>query len=346
MLQKEKVSVVVPIYKVEKYIHRCVDSILNQTYPNIEVILVDDGSPDNCGIIADHYGKLDDRVKVLHKKNGGLSDARNHGMKHVTGEFTVFVDSDDWLENKMIENMVNSSYTYKADIVQSAFYYAYDQKLLIDNRHQKKNESFALLDNKTLMYELVINERVKNFAWGKLYKTEMIQDIQFEQGVLFEDVLWAHQVMKKVNRFVLLDKPMYNYFQREDSIVATYIPRNLDIIKGLKERHRFIEEFYEELIDESYKVILKTCLIHYNLLLINRGQDKGGMYRGEIQSYIQTNYIALKEAANGDKQLSNQLQLFMLHPYFNVFFLGLRKGLRKSRILSQPVGLERVKQYD
>ena len=98
------------------------------------------------------------------------------------------------------------------------------------------------------MKELVINEKVKNFAWGKLYLTKLIRDIPFEKGVLFEDVFWAHQVMQRVNTYVILHQPMFYYYQRSDSIVATYTPRNLDIIKGLKERHQFIEKFYEDLI--------------------------------------------------------------------------------------------------
>ncbi|MCR8925007.1 glycosyltransferase [Priestia megaterium] len=342
MLQKDKVSVIVPIYKVENYLHRCIDSIINQTYTNLEIILVDDGSPDNCGKIADEYEEVDSRIKVIHKKNGGLSDARNYGMKHATGEFTIFVDSDDWLEKKMIENMVNSSSEYKADVVQSAFYYAYEDKLLFDNRYYSINNAPIILDNQTLMHELVINEKVKNFAWGKLYKTRIIKDIPFKKGVLFEDVFWTHKVMCKVNTFLLLHQPLYNYYQRDDSIVSTYTPRNLDIIKGLKERHDFIEEFYEELTNESYKSILKMSLIHYNLLLANRKIDRDGLYRKEIQKYIQNNYRFLKKSVENDSHLIQQLYLFSVHPYCNVLFLGLRKLLRKLKLFPQPVGLQRI----
>ncbi|UPG64504.1 glycosyltransferase family 2 protein [Metabacillus endolithicus] len=186
-----KVSVVVPIYNVEKYIHKCIDSILNQTYENIEIILVNDGSPDNCGQIIEYYSKLDCRIKVIHKQNGGLSDARNHGMKYVTGEFTLFVDSDDWLEINMIEELVKNSIHYNADIVQVAFYYAYEDYILFDDRYFSKDDPPFLLNNSSLMYELLINEKVKNFAWGKLYKTNYIKNIPFKKGVLFEDVYWG-----------------------------------------------------------------------------------------------------------------------------------------------------------
>jgi len=342
VLTKGKVSIVVPIYKVEKYIHRCIGSILNQTYSNLEIILVNDGSPDNCGTIADSYQSKDSRVKVIHKQNGGLSDARNCGIKYVNGEFTMFVDSDDWLDTNMVKTMMDYSYKYDADIVQSAFYYAYDNKLLIDNRYQKQSSEPIRLDNDTLMYELVKNEKVKNFAWGKLYKTEIIIDIPFKKGVLFEDVFWAHKIMHRVSNYLILHQPFYYYYQRDDSIVANYTPNNLDIIKGLKERHHFIEEFYEGLINESYRHILKTCFIHYHLLLMNRKKDTTGVHRKEIEFYIRDNLKEFRRAVEHNKQLKIQLKLFSLHPYFNIVFLGIIKGLRKLKILSQPRGLEQV----
>lgn len=338
-----KVSIVVPIYNVEKYLKRCIESILNQTYTNLEIILVDDGSPDNCGKISDQYMEMDSRIKALHKTNGGLSDARNYGMQYVTGEYTIFVDSDDWLDRNMIKEMVNNSHKFNTDVVQTAFYYAYDDYLLFDNRYYSKDDSPVVLDNSSLMYELVKNEKVKNFAWGKLYKTNIIRNIPFENGVLFEDVFWAHQVMHHVNTFVILNQPLFYYYQRSDSISGSYTSRNLDIIKGLKERHSFLEKYYGDLINESYKVILKTCLIHYNLLLVNRKKDKGGLYRKEIQLYIKENYSKLKKAAKDEKKLEKQLLLFKVHPYLNVFFLIVDKILRRIKIIPQPIGLEYVK---
>lgn len=342
IVNENKISVVVPIYKVEKYIHRCIDSILNQTYTNLEIILVNDGSPDSCGEIADLYSRRDDRIKVIHKENGGLSDARNYGMKEVTGEFTVFVDSDDWLEKDMIKNMVNSSLEYKADVVQSAYYYAYDDKLLLDQMYHLQNDTHEILDNKTLMYELVTNEKVKNFAWGKLYKTNLIKDIPFKKGVLFEDVFWAHKVMHRVNTFLIIKQPYYNYYQRDDSIVATYSTRNLDIIKGLKERHQFIKDYYGELSNESFKILLKTSLIHYNLLLLNNKKDRNGQHRKEIQKYVKEHYSEFKKAIENDRQLKIQLTFFRIHPYLNICLLLLKKILRTFKLTPKPFGLLQV----
>jgi glycosyltransferase involved in cell wall biosynthesis len=342
MLNKPLVSVIVPIYKVEKYIRRCIDSIVNQTYTNLEIILVNDGSPDNCGEIVDHYSRKDYRIKAIHKENGGLSDARNYGMKVASGEFTIFVDSDDWIETDMIKNMVNHSLKYKADVVQSAFYYAYDDKLLIDSIYHPQDQSPEVLNNKRLMYELVTNEKVKNFAWGKLYRTNIICALPFEKGVLFEDVFWAHKVMHRVNTFLIIKQPYYNYYQRDDSIVATYSTRNLDIIKGLKERHRFIKKNYEELANESLKTLLRTCLIHYNLLLINKKKDVNGVHRKEIQNYVKEHSIEFKKAIEDDKQLKIQFMFFSMHPYLNVALLLVKKVLRKLKLTPQPFGLLQV----
>jgi glycosyltransferase involved in cell wall biosynthesis len=337
-----KVSIIVPIYKVEKYLHRCVDSILNQTYSNMEIILVDDGSPDHCGKMADEYQEMDSRIQAVHKENGGLSDARNYGMKFVTGEYTVFLDSDDWLQCDMINEMVKHSLKFNADVVQTAFYYAYDDHYLFDSRYYRKTEPPVVLDNKQLMFELVKNEKVKNFAWGKLYKTNLIKDIPFEKGVLFEDVFWAHQVMRRVKSLVILNQPMCYYYQRNDSIVATYTPKSLDILRGLHERHSFLKKFYKDLSDESYKNIIKTSLIHYNLLLMNWKKDKGGQYRKEIQSYIRGNFQSLKKAVEDDKELKKQLLLFKIHPIMNIVYLLIRKILRKTKLLPQPLRLERI----
>lgn len=337
-----KVSVIVPIYKVENYLNRCVDSILNQTYKNIEVILVDDGSPDKCGEISDSYAINDSRVKSLHKENGGLSDARNYGMRYLTGEYVVFVDSDDWIKEEMIETLVGLAMDLKADIVQSGFYYVYETYLLYDDRYYSEDMLPIQLNKNELMREIVINERVKNFAWGKLYKTNLIKDLYFEKGVLFEDVFWAHKVMDRVDKYVICHKPMCYYLQRNDSIVSTYTVKNLDIIKGLKERHKFIEENYKELINESYKILTKTILLHYYLLNKNRDKDLDGYYRKELRGYIINNYLNIQKAIKDDKELSNEVKLFKLNYLLSRAYVNINKVLRKVKLKEQSPALKKV----
>jgi glycosyltransferase involved in cell wall biosynthesis len=337
------VSVVVPIYKVEKYIHRCIDSILQQSYPHLDIILVNDGSPDRCGDIVEEYARQDSRIKINHKENGGLSDARNAGMKMAIGENTIFVDSDDWLEPTMIEELLHCSHEHQADIVQSAFYYAYDDKLLFDSKNYSDDGSALLMNNQEAMYELIRNDKVKNFAWGKLYRTELIKDIPFRKGVLFEDVFWAHQVMKRVNTFALLHKPLCHYYQRSDSIVATYSIRNLDILTGLKERLEFVRNHYPHYQNEAYKSILQNSLMHYNLLFRNRRIDKDRVNRREIHRYIKDHRSEMEKAVALEDDLSRQLFLFTFHPMANITYLMWKKGMEKIKSQPKKRDLEMIK---
>lgn len=337
-----KISVIVPIYKVENYLNRCVDSILNQTYKNLEVILVDDGSPDNCGKISDSYEGIDNRVKSVHKENGGLSDARNYGMRYATGDYVIFVDSDDWLKKEMVETLVNLLLDLKGDVIQSGFYYAYEDNLLYDDRYYSEDMKPVELNKNQLMKELVSNERVKNFAWGKLYKIDLIKDIPFEKGVLFEDVFWAHKVMDRVNKYIICHKPLCYYLQRNDSIVSTYTIRNLDIIKGLKERHKFIEENYKELINESYKILARTILTHYYLLSNNRDKDSEGIYRKELKNYILENYENIKVSVKDDFELSREISLFKRSYMLSRIYVNSNKILKKLKIKKELPGLKKI----
>ncbi|MBP3038597.1 glycosyltransferase [Bacillaceae bacterium Marseille-Q3522] len=339
----DKVSVIVPIYKVEKYLHRCLNSILQQTYCNLEIILVDDGSPDASGKIADQYAERDKRIRVFHKDNGGLSDARNAGMELANGKFIMFVDSDDWLDIRMIDEMLYYENTYQADIIQSAFYYAYEDHLLFDRRYLEKDKPVTMLCSPpVVMEELLHNQRVKNFAWGKLFKTAMIKDLPFKKGVLFEDVFWAYQVMHRANSLLLINRPLYYYYQRSDSIVSHYSVKNLDIIDGLKERHAFIEKNYPDLCKESYRSILTTSFDHYMQLLLRKKITGSGQKRKEIRRYVKLNLVPLKMAARQDWVLYRRLILFSLHPSLSFLYLACRKMLRKLKRSSRSLPLQKI----
>lgn len=346
MTVEGKVSVIVPVYKVENYIHRCLSSIIQQTYANLEIILVNDGSPDNCGEIIEDYAQKDSRIKVIHKENGGLSDARNEGIKAVTGVYTMFIDSDDWVAKNLIETLLSLMIKHKTDIAQSSFYYAYDDQLLLDQRYFTENHQAMIYDNNQLMKALLKNEKVKNFAWAKLYKTELIKDIPFKKGILFEDVYWSYQVMSRAKSYLICDLPLYYYYQRKDSIVATYTSKSLDMIEGLRIRHQFINVRYPELIALSYQSILKHSLIHYDLLVRNFKIDGRKKYRKKIESYLLANKQKLKEAARDEKELLFQFNLFLIHPYLKMAYLGLRKGLRALKMLPKPKGLVKIKRMN
>ena len=343
MLNQNKVSIIVPIFDVEVYLPYCIESLVNQTYQNIEIILVNDGSPDSCGEIVDYYASRDQRIIPIHQKNGGVSDARNTGMDYASGEYTFFIDADDWIDHTLIKELVDSMEQFNADVVQTTHYYAYQDYLLQDKRFDHPFNHPKVLDNRQLMRELVLNQTVKNFAWGKLYKTSLIQDIPFQRGVLFEDICWSYLVMQKVDTYVILDKPLYYYYQHAESMVATYSVKHLDYLEELKKRHRFLEQHYTDLVELSYKELAKANLIHYQLLLRNRRVDSNGIHRTEIKAYMKRVYPSVRKALLSDKALSLEVTLFNVHPYLYVLSLFIKKGLRMMRILSQSKGLVQIK---
>lgn len=336
-----KVSVIVPIYNVQKYLRRCIDSILNQTYKNLEIILINDGSTDNSGKIIDEYKQIDNRIKVYHQENKGLSDTRNYGTKIATGDFILYLDSDDWADINMINIMIEKIEEYNADIVQVGFYYNYEEYLLYDNRFYEENDTDIVLGKQELMKELVINKRVKNFTWGKLYKSELVKDILFKKDVRFEDVFWAHKVMDRVDKYVIVHKPLMYYLQRSESISGSYKVENTDIIKGLLERHLFIKENYNNLEDESYKLILKTCFMHYDMLLKIK-DDKSKKYIKWIEKYICDNYNSLKDAVDNDKSMKKELIYFKINPFLRILYVYYSKVLRKLKIKKSEPSLKRI----
>lgn len=217
-------SIIVPVYNVEKYLERCIKSILNQDYRDYELILVDDGSLDNSGPICDKYSKLDSRIITIHKKNGGLSSARNIGIRISKGEYIAFVDSDDWITKDMYSYMINLSKKYNADIVSVSYCLAtqYHEKTTQGERYKGGIKVFSR--EQALLHYLSIgmNKRVSDFtACNKLYKQALFENYRFPEGKLYEDTATNFEIIKKVNTYVRSEKICYFYFQCGTSIVKS-----------------------------------------------------------------------------------------------------------------------------
>ena len=214
------ISIIVPIYNVEKYLDRCVQSILKQTYKNIEIILVDDGSLDNCGTICDEYEKKDKRVRAIHKENGGLSSARNTGIKMAKGEYVCFVDSDDWIEKNMIEHISELIIKNRAEIVSVSYALAKNENIKV-----KKRTSIKVMSrNEALEYffEIGMHKRISDYPiWIKGIKKELFNDVEFPEGTLYEDYVTNIELISKVNTYVKSSKVCYFYFQGDKSIVRS-----------------------------------------------------------------------------------------------------------------------------
>ncbi len=282
MKENALVSVIVPVYKVEEYLSRCIESIINQTYKNLEIILVDDGSPDNCPQICDEYAKKDNRIKVIHKENGGLSDARNAGMKIATGEYTAFIDSDDYIDLSMFEHMVQVSIVEKADIVECNVYSVYD------NCIEKYNtDTYAIYNQNNLIMEAYIKYyHIKTVVWNKLYKTELIKNISFEFGKYNEDEFFTYRVLANANVLVHIDNYYYYYYQRVGSIMGSeYSIKALDSLEGSMQRAVFIKNNYPELYFYQLKTITFLCIDQYQRLLLNKNTDGYKFGKDKVKKY-------------------------------------------------------------
>ena len=197
-------SIIVPVYNVKPYLKKCVESIINQTYTNLQIILVDDGSTDGSQNICDEFAQKDSRIVVIHKENGGLSTARNMGMDKAKGEYIAFVDSDDWLEPNMYEALISQLEKHEADIVACSFYEC------------KGDEKKAVGDSKNIRVidteEIFINKNQLRFlVWNKVFRRSFVEEMRFVPGQVYEDFHFCRQVFLKTKRLVYLDVPFYNY---------------------------------------------------------------------------------------------------------------------------------------
>ena len=250
-----EVSIIVPVYQVEKYIRQCVDSILAQTFTDFELILVDDGSKDKSGQICDEYARMDTRVKVIHKENGGLSDARNTGMDQASGKYFMFVDSDDYLAPTMIECLYKSILNENADIVACNYLYFFENDRKKDFSTNIKSE---VLTGKEIFYYRK-NERnygVWTVAWNKLYKRGTFRNARFRLGKYHEDEFWANDIYQMDITVIMISECLYYYRQRDNSIMGKKsIARNMDILEAFQERiHIYLKE--EKYADQAYKVLV------------------------------------------------------------------------------------------
>ena len=235
------ISVIVPVYKVEDYLSRCVDSVLAQTEKDFELILVDDGSPDRCGEICDAYAQKDKRIHVVHKSNGGLSDARNAGLKIAEGEYIAFVDSDDWVEKEYLEKLLSG--IENADICECEMIRT-DGTAVIP---QKQSEIIRYSGSDALK-NLITDQLFHQYVWNKLYCRNVIAGILFETGKTNEDEFWTYQAFGNAKTVIRISDVLYNYFQRPGSIMGNrYSIKRLDSLEAKKQRQAYLEQKYPDI---------------------------------------------------------------------------------------------------
>lgn len=260
-MEKDLISVIVPVYKVEKYLEKCIESIIKQTYTNLQIILVDDGSPDNCGKICDEYAKKDSRIEVIHKINGGLSDARNVGISKAKGRYIGFVDSDDYIKEDMYEILLNLIKKYDADVSICNLYDVIDENECIRNKENGIRE-YSRLD---ILKEVLLDKNIQSYAWNKLYEKELFDEIKYPIGKKYEDIGTTFYVFEKCNKIVVTSEPEYYYLKRSDSLVNNVTESTvLDYTEIIIQRYLYTKENIKELKKYNNYYLAKTLITAHN----------------------------------------------------------------------------------
>lgn len=282
------ISVIVPVYKAEPYLQRCVDSIRNQTYSNLEIILVDDGSPDRCGEMCDALAKEDKRIRVIHKENGGLSSARNAGLDIASGAYIGFVDSDDWIDLNMYQVLYDTMVQQNAQISCCAIAYS-DGDRVFAYMNRKFDESFTL-DTAQAQIELTRNCRITNSVDDKLYVSSIWDGLRFREGALYEDAFIQHLCIHRAKYITYMAKPMYFYFQSPNSILRGNTSlQHYDLVISGEERIAFYKEHYPEAVDHAKAGHAMACM---DLLYKTHSNPEWKEYRKKILRWIKENVIA------------------------------------------------------
>lgn len=325
-MENEKISVVIPTYNAEKYIHNAIKSILNQTYKNLQIILVDDGSTDNSGKICDEFAEKDSRIEVIHKKNGGAADARNYGLEKVNGEYIAFLDSDDYLYPTFYEELYKLLKQHNTDIAECDYVriniddYEKSQQIIENEnlKFQQEEEINNNLESLRLMYGAALKPYVKKVVlWNKLYKKDLWKDIRFPAGKLYEDERTIYKVYYKANKLVSTNKILHGYIQSNNSMMRRNMTRRMieDTLETCVEPAEFFKEHNEiEMESKARRRYLEYC-IELTYKLKNSVNDEMDILLLELKNnYINyyKNFIDLIKVEKSNEDEKEIIQLLDL----------------------------------
>ena len=315
MKDNKLISIIVPIYNVEKYLKKCIDSIINQTYTNLEIILVDDGSKDNSGKICDEYAKKDIRIKTIHKKNEGVSETRNVGLKVSTGEYIGFVDPDDYIEKDMYEVLIKNLEKENADISIISSYEVYENKII----HNKKDGIYLVMNSEETIIKMNSFGYFGVGLWDKLYKKDLFKNLDFPKGKKSEDWYIIYKLIDKARKIVYDSIPKYYYYQRNGSITHSS-NINYDSIQASKQTISFIRKKYPRALKSAYTMYIFANIGVYDKLLLYKHIKDRKVKMKKIRKEIKENYKNI-EKDGVSKIRYIQLQLIKFFPVlYNIIF--------------------------
>lgn len=318
------ISVIVPVYKVEQYLKKCVDSIRNQTYKNLEILLVDDGSPDNCGALCDALAQEDDRIKVIHKENGGLSSARNAGLSAMTGDYVGFVDSDDWIAPDTYALLYRRMCQENADISCGGIA-THSGSRVLTYFNPNLEETFTF-DRQEAFRELIQNRIITNSVCDKLYKAEIFRHLRFKEGIVYEDFQIQYRCLALADRVTYTAQTCYFYFVAPNSISrGIFSKKQMDFVANSLERM----EFYKIHDPRSVPLCMSTHLdICLSLAAKAYGSNAWKEVRDELTEQIRK---PLTEDAEQilPKRLRLQRALYRFSPFLFATLARIYQSLRK-----------------
>ncbi|OFN97223.1 glycosyl transferase [Streptococcus sp. HMSC074B11] len=295
---EDLVSIVVPVYNVENYLKKSIESILNQTYKNIEILLVDDGSTDSSGQICDSFSKVDPRIRVFHKANGGLSDARNFGIKQMEGRYVAFIDSDDYISKDYVWKLYSSIKNNDSEVSICSF-------SLVDEKGEKIKDELLdsgeeCLSGKQILEKVLTADGYRYVvAWNKLYRSTLFEKFQFKIGKLYEDEFLNYPLFWECQKVSIVEEPLYLYVQREGSIVQSNM--TLEKIKMKDEMHTSRIEFYS---DKGHSFLHEKACQQYCNWIVTTTTNHRNVLNPTFAKYLQRQFRKFaKYTQNNDARL-------------------------------------------
>lgn len=298
------ITVIVPVYNVEQYVRKCIASVVDQTYTNLEIILIDDGSYDNSPSICDEYASKDKRILVIHKLNGGVSSARNVALDVAKGQYIVFIDSDDYIENDMISFLHNNLVNSKSDISTCGHRYVYEN---IPRKKKNSTSQMLVLETDEALIDVLYNTHTSLHAWGKLYKASLFESIRFPEGRLYEDAGTTYKLISKSKRICYHTSAKYNYLVRQGSITGSAFTR--DSLSSLEFAHEivaFIKNFHPSALRAAENYLFSTS-VTMTYLIITSNQQR--LYRGEMNDCKEIILEYCNNVSN-DNKTSRRLRVY------------------------------------
>lgn len=325
-MQEELITIIVPIYNVEKFLPNCIESLIHQTYQNLEILLIDDGSTDSCKEISDEYAKKYSNIFAYHKENGGLSDARNYGVSKAKGKYICFVDSDDYVNEKYCEVLYKNIINANADISICGFLRVSDtcvkEECIYEDEEVKLYEK-NIDKQRNILNEL--NEKT-TVAWNKLYRKEVWNEFKYPVGKLNEDEFVIHHILDKCGKVIYTNLKLYYYYQRPNSIMnSKYNEKRLDVVEAFCNRLNFYKnkKQYNELVPRAYVVFMKMIIEHHKLA---KESNKVNICNMMITRYNRE----YDKTINKVLENKDKLQLMLFYHYPNMYYL-VKKGINNAR---------------